>query len=99
MINSSRTPIRSLSDMTEKTKEFIIFSIMGYMPSERVKNSILQKAIDFKWTDCEEFGTNVYETMSPEDQLIAAGFEWRKQYWEYYFEENDTDGKEPRKIV
>lgn len=99
MTEQRNKPIESLEELSEEEKDRIVFGIMHYKPIPRVRDCILQEAIKFKWTDSEEMGFDLYQAMSPEDQLIAAGFEWRRQHWQNFFEAHDTDGKDqPRKI-
>jgi len=90
-------PIEKLEDLSDEDKDRIIFGIMHYNPIQEVRDRILEEVIKFKWTDSEEFGFDIYQTLPPDEQLISAGFEWRKKHWRKFFEKNDTDGKdEPR---
>jgi len=91
--------IQNLNELSEEQKDNIVFGIMNYKPSIRVRDRILEEVFKFKWIDCENHNINIYETLSPENQLISAGFEWRVRHWEEFFATNDTDGiDQPRKL-
>ena len=99
MTEAEKKPIESLEELTEEQKQYIIFGIMHYYPIPRVRDRILQEVMKFKWTDSEEIGVDLYQSLPAEDQLISAGFEWRRKHWQDFFEAEDTDGKnQPRKI-
>jgi len=83
------TEIRSVHQLPEADRDAIAHGIMGYLPSPAVRDRIIEEAIKFKWTDCERFGTDVYQKLDPDQQVIVAGFE-------QFFAEVDTDGKGPR---
>lgn len=92
-------PISSIEDLTEEERDRIVFNIMHYNPTPRVRDRILEEALKFKWTDSEQMGLDIYQALPPEEQLIAAGFEWRRKHWQDFFEAEDTDGQDqPRKI-
>lgn len=93
-------PISKLEELSEEQKDRIIFGIMHYQPSSRVRDRILEEVLHFKWLDCEECGLDIYSGIDcSEEQLIAAGYEWRIQHWENFYKNNDTEGKDqPRKL-
>lgn len=91
--------IRTIGDLSEEERQRVIVGIMGYSPVDWVRDKIIQKAIDFKWTDSEQAGLDLYSAISdPIDRLIVAGFEWRKQHWQEFFRAEDTNGHDARKI-
>lgn len=91
--------IKSLDDLTDEEKRRTIIGIMGYEPTDWVRDNIIAKSIEFKWTDSEEAGIDLYSGIKdPIDRLIVAGFEWRKQHWRDYFQAEDTAGHDAKEI-